>query len=93
MSSTSEIWDWSKTICFASARCRHKHESRSCETLDVLQVADCRKNINHGAANKRDDLQVLVFATSINQGTATRWMIYKCSMSHQASIMELRKTG
>jgi hypothetical protein len=50
-------------------------------------------SINHGAASKHDALQVLAVATSINQGAAKRWMIYKCSMSHQASIMELRKTG
>ena len=58
-----------------------------------IQVLTVPPSINHGAANKHDALQVLTVVTSINHGTAKSWMFYKCSLSHQASIMELRKTG
>ena len=61
--------------------------------MDVLQVLTVATSKNHGAANKQDALHVLAVATSINHGAAKSWMLYECSLSHQASIMELRKTG
>jgi hypothetical protein len=57
--------------------------------LDALQVLTVVTSINHGAANKQDALQVLTVAASINHGAAKSWLINKCSLSHQASIMEL----
>jgi hypothetical protein len=50
-------------------------------------------SISHGAVKKPNDLQVLAVATSIKHGAAKHWMLYKCSLSQQASFMELRKTG
>ena len=93
MSRSCEIPDVSTTGCFASARCRHKHKSRSCETFDALQVLTAVTSINHGTANSHNALQVLTVATRINHGTAKSWMLYKCSLSHPASIMKLRKPG
>jgi hypothetical protein len=90
---SSEIMELGKTACFASARCRHKHQSWSCEPLDALQVLTVASSINHGAATKQNALQVLTVATSITHGTAKRWMLCKCSLSHQASILVLRNTG
>ena len=63
----------------------------SCETLDASQVLTVATNINHGA--EKNNLQVLAVATIINHGAANNWMRYMSSLSHQASILELRKTG
>ena len=93
MNRNSEIMELGKTGCFASARCGHKHQSWSCETLDALQVLTVASSINHGAANQQHALQVLTVATSISHGAAKRWMLYKCSLSRQASILELRTNG
>jgi hypothetical protein len=54
--------------------------------------AHCRHN-HQSWSCEQQALQVLTVATSINHGVAKRYMTYKCSLSHQASIMELRKTG
>ena len=81
-----------KTLCVASARCRHKHEARSCEQLDASPVPTVVTSINHEAAKQQDALQMLTVATSINldavqvltdapsikHGAAKNWMIYKC---------------
>ena len=88
-----QIPDLRQTGHFASARCRHKHQSWSCEKLDALQVLTVAPIINHGAANKQDALQVLTDDTNINHGAAKSWMLYKCWLSHQASIRELRNIG
>ena len=61
--------------------------------MDAAQVLTVASSKTHGAANKQDALHVLAVATSINHGAAKNWMLYECSLSHQASIMELRKTG
>ena len=92
MNRNSEIMELGKTGCFASARCGHKHQSWSCETLDALQVLTVTAIINHGAANQQHAL-VLTVATSISHRAAKRWMLYKCSLSRQASIQELRTNG
>ena len=77
----------------AAARCRHKHQACSCENMDGLPALTVATSINHGVANNHNVLQVHTVATSINHGAAKNWMLYECSLSHQASIMELRKTG
>ena len=84
MSRGSEIMELSTLACFASARCRHIHKPRSCERLDALQMMTVATSINHAAANKQDALQVLTVATSINHVAAKSWMLYMCSLSHQA---------
>ena len=84
MSRGSEIMELSTLACFASARCRHIHKPRSCEHLDALQMMTVATSINHAAANKQDALQVLTVATSINHVAAKSWMLYMCSLSHQA---------
>jgi hypothetical protein len=56
------------------------------------QVLTVAPSINHGAENKHDALQMLNAVTSINHVAAKSLMRYKCSLSHQATIMELRKT-
>ena len=65
-------------------------ELRNMNALQVLAVAT---NINHGVDKKQYGLQVLAVATIINHGAANNWMRYMSSLSHQASILELRKTG
>ena len=77
----------------AAARCRHKHQACSCENMDGLPALTVATSINHGVANNHNVLQVLTVATSINHWSAKSRMLYKCSLSHQASIIELRKTG
>ena len=91
--SCHQIPDLRQTGHFASARCRHKHQSWSCEKLDALQVLTVAPIINHGTANKQGALQVLTDDTNINHGAAKSWMLYKCWLSHQASIRELRNIG
>ena len=39
-----------KTTCFTSARCRHDHQSWSCEKLDALRELAVAPIINPGAA-------------------------------------------
>jgi hypothetical protein len=46
--------------------------------------------MNHKAARKQNASHVLADAKNINHGTAESWLLYECSLSHQASIMELR---
>ena len=44
------------------------------------------------SCDKLDDLQFLTVATNITHGAAQNWMLSKCSLSPQASSMELSRT-
>ena len=91
------------TKCLTSAHCRHKHPSWSCEQLHALQVLTVAISLHPGSGvsawagvaksrtcEQLDVLQVLAVATNSNQGAAKHLMLYKCWLSSQASIMELR---
>jgi hypothetical protein len=90
ISKNCSVPDLRKTGRVASARCRHNHQSWSCETLDALQLLTVAPSIHHVAANTQDALQVLTAVTNINHEAAKSWMLHKCSLLHQAYIVELR---
>jgi hypothetical protein len=83
LSPQASSMELSRTQCCTSAHCRHEHQHGAAKKLYDLQVLAVAPSIKHGAANKLDALQLLTVATN-------NWMIYKCSLSHQASNMELR---
>ena len=67
-------------------------------SLDILPLIACQANIKNThthihthSHNKQDALQVLTIVTNIYHGAAKSGMLYKCSLSHQASIMEVAK--